>query len=157
MKLESWGDVTLYGDKYEVSTMGNVRNKITQRMLKHTVHHKTNHRLVSLTHKGETKKLRVHRLVAATHIPNPNKEEFVLHWDDDPTNNTVDNLRWGSRSDNNYDRVRNGSHHNTNKTHCPSGHEYTEDNVYVYSNRRSCKACAVSRSKNRYRRLTEGD
>ena len=38
MKLDSWGDVTIYGDKYEVSTKGNVRNKITQKMLKHTVH-----------------------------------------------------------------------------------------------------------------------
>lgn len=28
-----------------------------------------------------------------------------LHWNDDPTDNRVENLRWGTYSDNNHDRV----------------------------------------------------
>lgn len=31
-----------------------------------------------------------------------------LHYDDDPTNNSLRNLRWGTRSDNLHDAVRNG-------------------------------------------------
>lgn len=31
-----------------------------------------------------------------------------LHWDDDPTNNCLTNLRWGTRSQNLHDAVRNG-------------------------------------------------
>jgi hypothetical protein len=32
----------------------------------------------------------------------------ALHRDDNPTNNRFDNLRWGTRSDNLFDAVRNG-------------------------------------------------
>jgi hypothetical protein len=28
------------------------------------------------------------------------------------------------------------------RTHCPQGHEYTPENIRLYKNRRSCKACA---------------
>lgn len=27
------------------------------------------------------------------------------------------------------------------KTHCPKGHEYTDENTYLYDNRRTCKTC----------------
>lgn len=30
------------------------------------------------------------------------------------------------------------------RTHCPSGHEYSEDNTYVYRGARQCKACRAS-------------
>lgn len=30
---------------------------------------------------------------------------------------------------------------NKKKTHCPQGHEYTENNIYRYKNRRYCKKC----------------
>lgn len=33
------------------------------------------------------------------------------HWDDDPANNRIDNLRWGTRADNLADYVRNRGHH----------------------------------------------
>lgn len=43
------------------------------------------------------------------------------------------------------------------KTHCPSGHEYTEDNTYfqMTHGRRSrlCKACKLLRSHRRYERI----
>jgi hypothetical protein len=34
---------------------------------------------------------------------------------------------------------------NARKTHCPQGHEYTDDNTYLYLNRRNCRACAARR------------
>ena len=33
-----------------------------------------------------------------------------------------------------------------NKTHCPHGHPYSGDNLYVYRGRRNCRACAKQRS-----------
>lgn len=41
---------------------------------------------------------------------------------------------------------RAGSRHNTNKTHCPQGHEYTPENTYFRSNRnqRDCRACRLA-------------
>ena len=36
--------------------------------------------------------------------------------------------------------------HNLEKTHCPSGHEYSAENTYVNGNRRQCRACANARA-----------
>jgi hypothetical protein len=33
-------------------------------------------------------------------------------------------------------------HRNIHKTHCPKGHEYSDENTYVYKNKRHCKLCA---------------
>jgi hypothetical protein len=46
----------------------------------------------------------LHRLVATTFIPNPNNYPCVCHKDDNPANNCVDNLWWGTQDMNNKDR-----------------------------------------------------
>ena len=42
----------------------------------------------------------IHRLVAETFIPNPDNLPVVLHKDNDPLNNQVSNLKWGTQSEN---------------------------------------------------------
>ena len=42
----------------------------------------------------------VHRLVGTTYLPNPDNLPVILHLDDNPSNNDVSNLRWGTQSDN---------------------------------------------------------
>jgi hypothetical protein len=54
-------------------------------------------------------KFDVHREVAKLFIPNPTNQPWVLHWDDNPLNNRVRNLRWGDAAQNAKDRVRNWS------------------------------------------------
>ncbi|MNJ09639.1 hypothetical protein D3C77_37860 [compost metagenome] len=49
-----------------------------------------------------------HRLVALAFIPNPNNHPLVCHRDDDPTNNHVSNLYWGTKSSNLKDAYKNG-------------------------------------------------
>lgn len=67
---------------------------------------------------------------------------FGLHWDDDPLHNHISNLYWGTKSDNQHDKVRNGNHHNSNKTRCPQGHDYTAENTRIDNRgRRRCIAC----------------
>lgn len=57
---------------------------------------------------GNGNKRRVHVLVLETFVgPCPDGYE-ALHQNDDPTNNELSNLRWGTRSDNIYDGIRNG-------------------------------------------------
>lgn len=34
-----------------------------------------------------------------------------------------------------------GDRHQRFKTHCPSGHEYSTENTYMYKNERLCRAC----------------
>lgn len=40
------------------------------------------------------------RMVAEVWIANPDKKPFVLHNDNNPLNNHMDNLRWGTQSEN---------------------------------------------------------
>lgn len=51
----------------------------------------------------------VHRLVAASFLPAPKQgQDCVCHRDDNPANNHASNLFWGTRADNNADKVAKG-------------------------------------------------
>jgi hypothetical protein len=59
---------------------------------------------------GQTRRFRTHVLVLTMFVgPCPEGCE-ALHDDDVKTNNRVENLRWGTRSENMKDCVRNGTH-----------------------------------------------
>jgi hypothetical protein len=99
--------------------------------------------VVTLYRDGRPKSVSVHRLVLLAFVgPCPDGLEG-LHWDDDPANNRLSNLRWGTPGDNQRDCIRNGNHWKVNITHCPRGHEYTDENTYVApgSGHRFCRAC----------------
>lgn len=51
---------------------------------------------------------RVHRLVAEAFIPNPNSYPIVMHRDNNKKNNVVDNLKWGTVSENTQQAVDDG-------------------------------------------------
>jgi hypothetical protein len=55
------------------------------------------------------------RLLATTYIPNPKNLPLVRHLDDDPTNNTLSNLAWGTYDDNFKDSLKNGGRENCSK------------------------------------------
>lgn len=97
---------------------------------------------------------RVHRLVAEAFIPNPGNLPVVRHLNDVAEDNRVENLAWGTVSDNHYDRVRNGNWTNGNvqKTHCVRGHLLEGENLYPNPTRRICRLC----SKARYREKKQG-
>lgn len=46
---------------------------------------------------------------------------------------------------------KNGSRHHTEKTHCPQGHAYTEDNIVYYRTWRRCKKCMNDRYHSKYK------
>ena len=39
-----------------------------------------------------------------------------------------------------------------NRTHCPQGHEYSEENTYIYENTRNCRVCQRIRCLAHYHR-----
>lgn len=43
---------------------------------------------------GTKKRFYVHRLIALSHIPNPNSLPFINHIDGNKSNNNIDNLEW---------------------------------------------------------------
>jgi len=47
-----------------------------------------------------------HRIVALAWIPNPEKKKYVCHINDDPTNYLIENLKWGTASENNRGVIR---------------------------------------------------
>lgn len=60
----------------------------------------------AVSYKGQT--YDCHRLVAQTYIPNPEDKPCVLHKDDNPQNNDINNLRWGTHADNMTDAKKRG-------------------------------------------------
>lgn len=98
MSLEIWKPIEDF-DKYEVSSWGRVRNKTTGLILKPYENDK-GYLKVEIYHDGIGCKKRVHRLVAAAFIPNPNNLPHVDHIDGNKHNNSVTNLRWTSDSKN---------------------------------------------------------
>lgn len=64
---------------------------------------------VRLTIEGKRKSFFVHKLVTEIfHGPKPGKEYQVCHKDGARTNNSVDNLRWGTAKENAADRTKHG-------------------------------------------------
>lgn len=153
---ENWLPIPGYED-YEVSDQGRVRSlersvrsrwgtpkALKARVLKQPSQGR--YFVVTLYRDRKPKCCLVHRLVLlAFRGPCPDGHEG-LHFDDDPTNNRLDNLRWGTRSENAKDCLRNGNHWRGNATHCPNGHERTTENTYVApsTSYRYCRACALS-------------
>ena len=110
---EIWKAAKGYEGYLEVSTLGNVRS--IDRMI--TVHdglriyekpaegkEKAQHKNVQTGYMqigvGHGKKVAVHRLVAATFIPNPRNLPQVNHKNFDRTDNRVENLEWCTNGEN---------------------------------------------------------
>ena len=57
------------------------------------------------------KSMKVHRLVAEAFIPNPEDKRCVCHKDNNPKNNDVSNLYWGTDQENQDQAWEDGRHH----------------------------------------------
>lgn len=127
---------------YSVSNTGLIRSDKSGGKIKKQRTTKTGKKDVGLWHNGKNHHELVHRLVAKAFIPNPEDLPYVLHYDDVPDNNHVDNLRWGTQYDNMQDSIRNGTHPTHGKTHCKNGHEFTPGNTRAGSKgERRCVMC----------------
>lgn len=100
MKTETlWKQIPGYGDKYQISSCGDVINTVTGRVLKNVVNNQGYIRL-NLSHNGIVKMHSVHRLVAEAFLPNPNNFPVVNHIDGNKANPSLCNLEWVSFSEN---------------------------------------------------------
>lgn len=158
-----WRAVPGYEGRYEVSDGGQVRslgfysnNRFgTQtwragRVLKGSIVPRTGYRAVTLVDEQRRHAThRIHRLVLLAFVGPPTEgEPNGLHKDDNRLNNRLNNLRWGSLSENTFDSVANGSHVQARKAACGRGHLYVRPNVLDYSaeaGTRSCRCCHMAK------------
>lgn len=66
----------------------------------------------------------------------------IMHSCDNPSCVNPKHLSAGTGSDNQTDSVSKGRHHSVKVTHCPNGHEYAGENLYIHptSGARACRA-----------------
>lgn len=98
---EIWKDIKGYEGKYKVSNLGRVKSKRRnkERIMKPNKSKKGYLRL-NFTINYKSKSFQVHRLVAQSFIPNPEKLPEVNHIDGNKLNNNVKNLEWVTTSEN---------------------------------------------------------
>lgn len=142
---EKWQPIP--GWNYEVSTTGRVRNSRTGLIRKNDRDRHGYPRILLCNGPHERKRFLVHHLVASAFLgPRPDGME-VRHVNDIRHDNRVDNLHYGTRSDNMYDSVRNGSHNRASRNACCRGHEYADGTYRLRINKangrpfRYCMIC----------------
>jgi hypothetical protein len=98
--FKSLKDIVAYGDRYEVSNLGRVRNVKTGKYLKGELHSKGYLRVQLYGEDRKNKRYFVHRLVGLAFIPNPDNKPQVNHKDGNKQNNEVTNLEWATVQEN---------------------------------------------------------
>lgn len=121
--IEQWRPVAGYEGLYEVSNQGRVRSldrlcksdKRSDQWMKGKIlcpkinPHRQNRCTVALTRKGVPSYPYISRLVLTAFVGPAPRDHDAAHWDGDPTNNCLDNLRWATVSENMSDKKRHGT------------------------------------------------
>lgn len=150
---ERWLPVVGWEEVYEVSDLGRVRTIRTGLIRKLSEHKLAGYHMVGLKAKGQpSKTFQVHRLVLDAFIGLRPDGLVSCHNNGNPADNRLVNLRYDTPHENNMDKIRHGRDHNTNKTHCPAGHEYTPDNIRPNAPGRVCIICSRKRMREYMRR-----
>jgi hypothetical protein len=97
---------------YEISNFGNLRNKITQKLLKYR-EDKDGYLRTNIYDNKISKTIHIHRLVATTFLENSSNKPVVDHIDRNIKNNNISNLRWSDISEN----TMNSKLYTTNTSH----------------------------------------
>ena len=87
---------------YSISSLGNVQNNQTGKILK--LSQKGGYYHIGLSNETDKKTFKVHRLVALAFLPNPLNKSDVNHKDKNKLNNCLTNLEWMTRAENNKHR-----------------------------------------------------
>lgn len=110
--MEKWRDIEGYEGQYQVSDEGRVRGILRQRngrsgkpveikgKDRKEITNEKGYRAVQLWKNNRGKVCKVHRLVAAAFLYNPDRLPEVDHVNKKRDDNRVENLRWSTVSDN---------------------------------------------------------
>lgn len=95
---EIWKDIDGFPG-YKISNFGRVKGKRVD-YVKWCFAPGSEYPKVTLSNNGKYVDKRINILVATAFLPNPNNYPIVMHMDNNPQNNRVDNLKWGTYSEN---------------------------------------------------------
>ena len=134
MAIEVWKAVRGFEGAYEVSNSGVVRSLDRMvggprgqrvwrgREMKSRVA-RNGYALVQLKNNGAVRSAHVHTLVLEAFVSERPEGQECRHLDGDRLNNRLENLRWGTRSENVQDSISHGTHYQTSREKvCPRGH-----------------------------------
>lgn len=147
---EQWRPVVGFEGSYEVSDLGRVRGldrldaRGRVRRGKFLAARTTtrNHQSVALYRDRVRTDAQIHHVVLEAFVGSRPDGLEGCHWNGDPTDNRLTNLRWDTRSANVADSVRHGTHAMAARTHCPRRHPYIPENTYIYpAGNRACREC----------------
>lgn len=137
---EVWKDILDYKNWHQISSMGRVKSLIRkhrfgysrkEKILKPYPNYKGYLR-VDLYKDGQRKRHQVHRLVLEVFIGLCPKGMECRHLDGNPQNNRLDNLKWGTRSENQQDRIAHGTSNKGLTYNCgenQGSHKMTEKQI----------------------------
>jgi hypothetical protein len=94
-----WKPVVGYEGLYEVSDNGKVFSLKNKILLKPFI--SVGYYSITLRKNKQSKKIKIHRLVACAFLPNTENKKQVNHIDGNKKNNHVSNLEWCTASENN--------------------------------------------------------
>lgn len=153
---EVWLPVLGYEGLYEVSSRGRVRSLDRITLKSNGMHYRTPGRILRpyVDRSGylcvhlstrESKRCHgsIHRLMCESFRGAPEQGQLARHLDDVRQNNVIENLYWGTLSDNGHDAVRNGRNSNANKHLCRCGLPYDEiiSDFNGRFRKRTCSTC----------------
>jgi hypothetical protein len=90
---ENWKEIEGYGDKYEISDSGHMRNKIIGKICPEQTT-QLGYKRVILYHNSKKTYIGIHYLVAKYFFDNLDNKEYVAHLDGNFANNRTTNLKW---------------------------------------------------------------
>lgn len=123
---------------YEVSNLGNVRNIKTSKILKPCKFKNTDYYYLDLCTFGKKSRYLLHRLVISTFTDNCNLELQVNHINGDKSDNSLENLEWCNRSENQKHSILIGLRHTRGEKNSQS--KLSEKNVLgIFNDKRIYK------------------
>lgn len=110
---EMWKKINGYEKLYQISNCGQVKSlsrSTTRGGILKLNKHKSGHLYIKLCKDGKYESFQIHRLVLETFIGLCPVGMECRHLDGNPKNNRLNNLKWGTRSENVRDAIKHGKH-----------------------------------------------
>lgn len=159
MTTEKWIAIPGWEGWYEVSNLGRVRSldrvvdrpagtaRVTGRILVSRPN-RYGYPQVHLKRNGSSTCRTVHSLVLAAFVGEREPGKVARHLNGVPSDARLENLAYGTNSENQRDKRGHGTDHNVNKTHCAHGHAYQGRNLRVTPKGvRECRTCVRDRTR----------